>query len=43
MQLFGLLVYGDVLAIYKHEITFVVRLIGTVLVIVLGVYLVHLS
>ena len=43
MQFLGLLVYGDVFAIYEHKITLVVYLIGTVLVIILGVYLVCLS
>ena len=43
MQFLGLLVYGYVLAIYEHKITIVVCLISTVLVIVLGVYLVCLS
>ena len=43
MQLLGLLVYRDVLAIYEHKITLVVRLIDTVLVIILGICLVCLS
>ena len=43
MQFLGLLVYGYVLAIYEHEITLVVYLIGTIFVIILGVYLVRLS